>query len=841
MEFEKIMAVIAALSGEPIDPVAEFGAIATGGHDPSAPVTIRPCPQPIAPYEIEGKTIICGTVSVPENHDAPDGNRIELLFSLMKAETTAPEDDPVVYLHGGPGAGNMNGLKGLARVFGEFRRTRDVVTFDQRAAGLSNQSVTCAEFQAREIADVVAERNESALLEGCIAELNDAGIALENYNTLQNALDVPMVVRMLGYDDYNIYGISYGTKLTLEILRTAPEGVNAVVIDGVAPPWIKLYDTLAEPLNDAMVWVIEDCASDLKCNEAYPNLGQVLGDTLDSAIAGILLDEEGEPVSAETILAMFELRNGKQTSQSITPYLPAMIYEFSRPDQPTPTLDRIYGAGLVSTPDVEMDTRGAAIVRTPESQTLFDLAISEALRADALAEDITTTLPALRRALNRERTTSGLAQLLDREMSVVGSSILSDGGRAEAAAQDFAALPLTPTREALSGYVRKHFDTAGEERLLALIAAMSDAEIGEFFDAAAKSVQTTTFKFAHGPDLAIYTCQEELPYNSLEGYRSLTAALEFPQLSALWDETAEGFFKDCGLFTPSPREGFHDVVQSDIPTLAIGSTWDIQTSFAWVDDATEGLTNSQTQIIPEVGHGALIYVPCVRDMTAAFFTDPTRQFDTSCADSQRKPYYIAPWVQAALQEKADRTEIAAAMPKPSFDCAAAVSSAEKAICENPALAELDLRIADWFAQAEERAQSLDAGAEDATNLLRAYQRGWIKGRDECWKESDLETCIRDAYLLREGQLVAEWQLIEPVRTAEFMCAGNPANVVTVSYFETERPAVRLEYGDGIETGVQSTDRADKYDGSFGKGFIDFGEAAELVWTQGEPLACELIK
>ena len=41
---------------------------------------------------------------------------------------------------------------------------------------------------------------------------------------------------------YNIYGISYGTKLALETMRGAPEGIRSVVIDGVAPSWLRLYD-----------------------------------------------------------------------------------------------------------------------------------------------------------------------------------------------------------------------------------------------------------------------------------------------------------------------------------------------------------------------------------------------------------------------------------------------------------------------------------------------------------------------------------------------------------------------------------------------------------------------
>src|SRR5690606_31011053 len=44
----------------------------------------------------------CATLSVPENHDAPDGRRIELALALVPASGTA-EADPVYMIAGGPG------------------------------------------------------------------------------------------------------------------------------------------------------------------------------------------------------------------------------------------------------------------------------------------------------------------------------------------------------------------------------------------------------------------------------------------------------------------------------------------------------------------------------------------------------------------------------------------------------------------------------------------------------------------------------------------------------------------------------------------------------------------
>jgi membrane-bound inhibitor of C-type lysozyme len=41
---------------------------------------------------------------------------------------------------------------------------------------------------------------------------------------------------------------------------------------------------------------------------------------------------------------------------------------------------------------------------------------------------------------------------------------------------------------------------------------------------------------------------------------------------------------------------------------------------------------------------------------------------------------------------------------------------------------------------------------DRRKQLVAYQRGWIKGRDECWKANDQRICIRDNYAIRIFEL-----------------------------------------------------------------------------------------
>jgi len=82
---------------------------------------------------------------------------------------------------------------------------------------------------------------------------------------------------------------------------------------------------------------------------------------------------------------------------------------------------------------------------------------------------------------------------------------------------------------------------------------------------------------------------------------------------------------------------------------------------------------------------------------------------------------------------------------PSFDCDKASGSAEEEICSNPRLARLDRELARLYKLAVNGANM----SSERLSELKAMQRGWIKGRDECWKsDAALNACIAASYAMR---------------------------------------------------------------------------------------------
>ncbi|MBW8639418.1 alpha/beta hydrolase [Hoeflea sp. WL0058] len=663
-EYDKIIVLLLALVGGPDDTTA-FPGLENGGSDPAFPVAVTACPRPIGRYEIEGKTIICGTVKVPENHATPGENTIDIVFTVLKSHSLYPEPDPLVHLHGGPGAGLLGGLEKFAELFDKWRANRDIVMFDQRAAGLSARSSDCYDAMTANIIDIIGIATEdSGQTQGengqdpfgqCIEELRTAGIGLEYYNTEQNARDVAAIVRTLGYETFNLYGISYGTKLSLEVMRQHPEGLRAVVLDGVAPPSVHLYDTLAVPQNEAMITLVEECKADESCNKAYPDLGEKITEAYARAAAGeVIID--GEPMPPFYVGLIFSLRNGNYQYASYTAYIPAMIYEIvNGGDMPTLTmvLDKfklVDGKPHIAfeRPGAEEVSAAAKVARlNDEQERILQIALANTGLFSDSSEAMDLAIDELKGVLRRHRELGPLAELFDAELIKASTPIFADRSRAIAALMDLAALQnAEPSKERLQDFVRKHFEGDGQQRLSALISAMTEEEVNTSFDMVRTSVGRTEKQFVSDAHLTIYACQEDLPYNSIENYRELTRSLDYPQLGPTqWDAGAADFFEKCEQFEAKPRAGFHDPVVSDIPTLSLGSTWDTQTAASWAEEAVRTLSNGQAFIIPEAGHGAIVYQECAIDMGVAFINNPGRRLDNRCAESAKPTFYIAPWVE----------------------------------------------------------------------------------------------------------------------------------------------------------------------------------------------------
>lgn len=173
---------------------------------------------------------------------------------------------------------------------------------------------------------------------------------------------------------------------------------------------------------------------------------------------------------------------------------------------------------------------------------------------------------------------------------------------------------------------------------------------------------------------------------------------------------------------------------------------------------------------------------------------------------------------------------------PSFDCKAVrTGSMESLICANNSLAKLDNQLTDTYQQA------LIKTDQQGNKRLKTEQRGWIKGRNECWKAVNKEQCIENAYITRAAQLQAQYRLVSQQGPFHYNCNNDPTNEVVITYFNTQPKTLIAERGDSSSLMfVIESATGTKYKGR-NESFWLQSQQATLVWGYQAPaLSCQKI-
>jgi pimeloyl-ACP methyl ester carboxylesterase len=642
---DQILAFVAALVATEPD-VSTFPLLRNGGADSRYAVSIVPCAKPVSPLEIEGKTLICGTVNVPEDHATPEGRRMDLKFAVYKSRSLVPAADAVVHLHGGPGGGIVDAVSLTSMFFEKLRARRDIVAFDQRGVDASGADTRCVATVAGNVARMVDAASGTtlppeafdALAKACLTELKANGTDISKINTEQNALDVQAVMRALGYPVYNVYGISYGTKLGLEVMRAAPEGVRSVVLDSVAPPHIPTYDTQVTPHAEAIGSIFTLCAEDAACNAAYPDLKSRFWPALMKLEETPLVGASG-PVAAGAVFALIDGRNNWQGRRGITAYVPLMIHEFELGQ--TTTWDALQSGSLP--PKLTADTvLAGATGLSGDERALAQVALQLSKQSQEMNAAVTVALQQLESDRAASAGGAAIADLFDTELANAAKALPDREDRMAFAGDYLKLRGQPPAPGPLLALVAQHFTGEQEARLAALIRLMGPADLADTFGRIATDNRKLEQVLMGEFELMMFFCQEDMDINSMEGVRKWNAQSGFPRmLTDEFEKLMQGYYTSCRQFPPQPRPGFHDPVVSPIPALVLSGMMDTQTATSWGPDTAQHLGSARSVVFPETGHGALAFSDCAQDLGVAFIENPEAKLDLSCA-AALKPVFALP-------------------------------------------------------------------------------------------------------------------------------------------------------------------------------------------------------
>lgn len=229
------------------------------------------CPFGIdVPVEVD-----CGVLNVPESRQGLSDARIELAVAVLRTPAPDPAPDPVVFLAGGPGGVAVAEHGGWIFEFDEWEfhavlSSRDLILVDQRGVGFSEPALRCDEDEP-----------------DCAGRLEADGVTLAAYTTPENAADIAALRVAMGYEEWNLYGSSYGTRLALVTLRDHPEGVRSVLLEGVYPPnMVPAYHEYIPNSLRAIEVLAEECRRQPACDEAYGDITELVVEALEAAESG---------------------------------------------------------------------------------------------------------------------------------------------------------------------------------------------------------------------------------------------------------------------------------------------------------------------------------------------------------------------------------------------------------------------------------------------------------------------------------------------------------------------------------------------------------------------------
>ncbi|WP_424346848.1 alpha/beta hydrolase [Kocuria sp. CH-021] len=192
-----------------------------------------------------GAAAECTRVRVPLDHDNPAAGQIELALTRVPSTDPAARQGSLLVNFGGPGGSGTASIEAWAAGLDpRVRAAYDVVGFDPRGVG-SSTAVECvddATMDAMRAGTVDPDTPEGLAQAIAAAErfaaacAANTGLLLGEVDTISAAKDLDILRAVLGEDELDYLGYSYGTLLGATYADLFPERTGRFVLDAAMDP-----------------------------------------------------------------------------------------------------------------------------------------------------------------------------------------------------------------------------------------------------------------------------------------------------------------------------------------------------------------------------------------------------------------------------------------------------------------------------------------------------------------------------------------------------------------------------------------------------------------------------
>ncbi|HLF44240.1 MAG TPA: alpha/beta hydrolase [Acidimicrobiia bacterium] len=249
----------------------------------------------------------CVAIEMPLDHfNSSDERTIDVTFAILPA--TGESKGAFVTATGGPGtAGIMSADSYTSALDPAIPEQFDIVFFDQRGVGISG-GLTCpraANDLYRADADVATDAGKSLLAEAastfateCVSEMGDPE-SLPFLSTAQVVEDLEVLRQTFGFEEFILYGESYGTQLAQTYAAAHGDQLDRLLLDGTVDLTLDgftFYGVQATAFGQTLQATFNACETDDLCvgdmvddpGTAYDTLAALLSEgplTVDFPLA----------------------------------------------------------------------------------------------------------------------------------------------------------------------------------------------------------------------------------------------------------------------------------------------------------------------------------------------------------------------------------------------------------------------------------------------------------------------------------------------------------------------------------------------------------------------------
>lgn len=258
----------------------------------------------------------CGYMTTRD--DAEHGVSFKLPVVVLRNSRWKNSSIPMLHISGGPGGAAYIDAETMPYWIKNFQAQDwrvDFVLYDQRGTGLSQPFLDCPDGHKARLESLqmpLTSSEDSAhftqQMDQCqqqLAQESSVSNHMSAIGTDYSTEDIADLQELLAVKQWILMGVSYGTRLALNVVKQFPEIVHSMVLDSVYPPEFDGFETMAENGFKGIEKLLNVCEKDLACDKSYPDLSEQLRLALYQLIESPLkltVAREDSKLAKETIL-----------------------------------------------------------------------------------------------------------------------------------------------------------------------------------------------------------------------------------------------------------------------------------------------------------------------------------------------------------------------------------------------------------------------------------------------------------------------------------------------------------------------------------------------------------